>query len=78
MAWKVVENYRIGYHVQKRNFFFYYQLEGESTVYQIYPSPIETMALADMFRNEGPIHFNMEGKYFVTEAEDVGEEETAP
>jgi hypothetical protein len=78
MAWKIVDKYRLGYHVQKRSFFFYYQLEGESTVYQIYPSPMEAMALADMFRNEGPIHFNTSGKYFVTEAEEVGEEEKAP
>jgi hypothetical protein len=78
MAWKTVDKYRLGYHVQKRAFYFYYRLEGENTVYQLYPSPMELMALADMFRNEGPIHFNTDGKYFVTEAEEVGEEESTP
>jgi hypothetical protein len=78
MAWKTVEKYRLGYNVQKRAFYFYYRLAGDNTVYQLYPSPAEFMALADMFRNEGPIHFNTAGKYFVTEAEEVGEEESAP
>lgn len=78
MAWKLVDHYRLGYSVPKRSFYFYYRLRGDSTVYQIYPSPAEFTALADMFRNEGPIHFNTEGKYFVTAAEEVGEEESSP
>ncbi|UCC73804.1 MAG: hypothetical protein JSV86_04385 [Gemmatimonadota bacterium] len=78
MGWKVVDKYRLGYSVEKRAFYFYYRLEGESIVYQIYPSAMEFMALADMFRNEGPIQFNTDGKYFVTEAEEVGEEEANP
>jgi hypothetical protein len=31
-----------------------------------------------MFRNEGPISFNSDGKDFVSAAEQIGEEETAP
>jgi hypothetical protein len=78
MGWKQVDKYRLGYSVRKRTFYFYYRLEGENTVYQLYPSAAEFMALADMFRNEGPISFNTEGQYFVTAAEEVGEEETQP
>jgi len=36
------------------------------------------MALADMFRNEGPINFNTDGNYFVSAAEQVGEQEANP
>jgi hypothetical protein len=31
-----------------------------------------------MFRNEGPINFNTDRKYFVTAAEEIGEEESLP
>jgi hypothetical protein len=44
----------------------------------MYPGSMEFLALADMFRNEGPIHFNTDGKYFVTAEEEVGEEESNP
>ncbi len=57
---------------------FYYKLEGENVVYQFFPVPDEFVALADMFRNEGPINFNTSGKYFITAAEEIGEEETEP
>ncbi len=51
---------------------------SKGTVYQIFPSPEEFVGLADTFRNEGPINFNTSGKYFVTAAEEIGEEETRP
>lgn len=78
MAWKKVDNYRLGYGIVKRSFYFYYKLEGEGSVYQIFPTPEEFVGLSDMFRNEGPIYFNTIGKYFVTGAEEVGEEEALP
>ena len=78
MAWKKVENYWLGYSVPKRSFYFYYKLQGENSVYQIFPTPDEFVGLSDMFRNEGPINFNTNGKYFVTAAEEIGEEESSP
>ncbi len=78
MAWKKVDKYWLGFSVQKKQFYFYYKLEGENVVYQFFPVPDEFVALADMFRNEGPINFNTTGKYFVTAAEEIGEEETEP
>ena len=78
MAWKKVDNYRLGFSPIERNFYFYYKLAGETTVHQFFPSPQEFLGLSDMFRNEGPIHFNTDGRYFITAAEDVGEEEAPP
>lgn len=75
MAWKKVTNYWLGYSLDKRQFSFYYQIEGEAAVHQISTSPEETVGLADMFRNEGPVHYNTNGKYFVTAEEAVGEGE---
>ena len=78
MAWKRVINYHLGYSIPKKQFYFYYRLDGESVTYQIFPGVEEFIALGDMFRNEGPINFNTEGKYFVSAAEQVGEQEAHP
>ena len=61
-----------------REFYFYFTFVGENTLYQIFLSSQECMALADMFRNEGPINFNTDGNYFVSAAEEVGEQEAHP
>ena len=78
MAWKRVDKYWLGYSIPKKSFYFYYMLQGGGSVHQFFPSPEEFIALADMFRNEGPINFNTNGKYFVTAAEEIGEEESSP
>ncbi len=76
MAWKNVDKYYLAYNVTKKQFSFYYRLQGEATVKQMFTSPEEFVALADMFRNEGPISFNTTGNYFITGPEAVGEGET--
>jgi hypothetical protein len=78
MSWLRVTNYYLGYSVVNKQFYFYYQLQGESVVHQFFPTPDHFIALADMFRNEGPINFNTVGQYFVSAAEQVGENEAAP
>jgi hypothetical protein len=75
MAWLRVVAYHLGYSVPKRQCYFYYKLEGEDVIHQFAPPADEFLALADMFRNEGPISFNTDGQYFVTAAEPVGEHE---
>ena len=78
MAWKKVDKYYLGYGQADKQFFFYYRLEGDGTVTQMFPTAPEFHALADMFRNEGPIWYSTTGKYFVTDPESVGEGELAP
>lgn len=78
MAWKKVEKYYLGYNITKRSFYFYYRLKGENSVHQFFPTPEEFVGLSDMFRNEGPINFNTDKKYFVTAPEEIGEEESSP
>lgn len=70
-----VVSYSLGYSIADRQFSFYYELEGGSAVSQIFVTPEQFVALADMFRNEGPVHFNSDGGYFVTASERVGEGE---
>lgn len=78
MPWTRVANYNLGYSIPQKHFYFYYELVGSNVKYQIFPSPQEFMALADMFRNEGPINFNSNGQYFVSAAEQIGEQEAHP
>jgi hypothetical protein len=75
MAWLRVNDYMLGYSIPKKQFYFYYELQGEAVVHQFFPAPDEFLALADMFRNEGPMNFNTDGQYFVSSAEQVGENE---
>jgi hypothetical protein len=76
MAWSSVESYALGFRTTDQQFFFYYTLSGEQVTHQIFVSADEMAALADMFRNEGPVSYNSDGDYFVTNAELVGEGET--
>ena len=78
MAWVKVFNYMLGYSVLKKQFYFFYTLQGEWVTHQFFPTPEEFRDLADMFRNEGPISFNTDGKYFISAAEQVGEKEPQP
>jgi hypothetical protein len=75
MAWSTVSNYRLGYSVVSKQFLFYFELENDSSVRQLFVSAEELLALGDMFRNEGPVSYNSDGNYFVTGAEPVGEGE---
>lgn len=75
MAWVTVTNYWLGYSIPKKQFYFYYQVVGDPTIHQLFPTPEEFVGLADMFRNEGPISFNTDSQYFTTAAEPVGEGE---
>jgi hypothetical protein len=69
MAWKRVLSYMLGYGVKEKQFYLYYTLEGETAAHQIFPTPQAFIALADMFRHEGPINYNDAGDYFVTGSE---------
>lgn len=75
MAWKRVSRYSLGFSTQDKQCFFYYELEGGSASHQLFVTADEMCALADMFRNEGPISYNTDGSYFVTAHESVGEGE---
>ena len=71
MDWKKVDGYILSYNKDSKEFLFWYGVDGGYR--PIHVSPQEFMALADMFRNEGPVFFN--GKRFDTSTELVGEEE---
>jgi hypothetical protein len=71
MPFELVDSYSLGYSITNRQFHLDYTLAGESSVNQIFLSSQEFMALADMFRNEAPINFNTDGRYFVSAAKQI-------
>ena len=75
MPAKRVKWYALGYNVPDKQFYLYYGLEGDTSATQLFVSPPELSALADMFRNEGPVTYNFEGRYFVTDQEKIDEGE---
>jgi len=69
MALKKVLTYSLGYASVSQQFLFYYTLEGVPEAFQIFLTPEQFGALADMFRNEGrtaEISFDDQNNYFVT------------
>lgn len=78
MAFVKVTWYSLGFNIVDKQFYFYYGLEGDDHAYQVFVTAPEMTALADMFRNEGPITYNTDGHYFVTGKEKVGEGEFFP
>jgi len=77
MAWKRVANYNLGT-ASREAILFLLQPRRRWYRFPDLPDPQEFLALADMFRNEGPINFNTDGNYFVSAAEEVGEQEAHP
>jgi hypothetical protein len=78
MAWITVSWYSLGFNIVDKQCYFYYGLEGDDSAYQIFITAPEMSALADMFRNEGPVTYNSDGHYFVTGQENIGEGEAVP
>ena len=72
MPFKRVQSYSLGYSISQKQFHFDYALIGENSVNQIFLSPQDFIALADMFRNEAPIDFNTDGQFFVSLAKQIG------
>jgi hypothetical protein len=80
VASQQVASYALRFDITRRQFLLFYTLAGEArpTAFPYALSPQEFSALADMFRNEGPIFFNADQQYFTTAAEHIGEGEAAP
>jgi hypothetical protein len=61
-----VLTYSFGYTIPTKQFIFNYTLDGESVAHQIFITAEESVALADMFQNHGPISFNTAASSFAS------------
>jgi hypothetical protein len=75
MAWKKVVRYWLGYNADIKQCYVYYSIEGNPAILPLTVTPQEMLALADMFRNEGPVSYGEETGRFMTDAEGIGEGE---
>lgn len=75
MAFTQVAKYWLGYEQPSNQFLFYYQLQGNNTINQFFPTPDAFEALAEMFRENSPIWYSTTGNYFITNPENVGEDQ---
>ena len=66
MAWTRVKWYSLGFNIVSKQSYFYYGLEGEDVAHEVFVTAAQLTALGDMFRNEGPVTYNSDGHYFVT------------
>jgi hypothetical protein len=66
MAWKKVVSYSFGFGQSDKKFWVYYTLEGAGTVTQLFLTPTQFTALAQMFGSASAINFEDAGKYFAT------------
>ena len=77
MTWSNVEWYSLGFNIVDKQCYFYFGLEGETDANQIFVTAPELNALADMFRYDGPIAYNSDGNYFVSNHEQVASVQVA-
>ena len=61
-----VLTYSFGYTIPTKQFLFNYTLDGEDAAHQIFITAEESVALADMFQNHGPISFNTAASSFAS------------
>jgi hypothetical protein len=66
MAWKKVASYSFGFGQSDKKFWVYYTLEGSGTAYQIFLTPTQFTALAQLLSSGAAINFETTGNYFAT------------
>jgi hypothetical protein len=78
MTFSKVTWYSLGFNTVDKQFYLYFGLDSDNYAHQLFLNAQEFTALSDMFRNEGPISYDTDKHYFVTDQEKVGEEEAQP
>ncbi|KFN43042.1 hypothetical protein [Arenimonas oryziterrae] len=68
MAWKKVESYSFGYRHSDKKFWVYYTLENTNTTTQLFVTPTQFTALAQLFTSSQSVNYETTGGYFSTGA----------
>jgi len=66
MAWSKVVNYSFGFSPTDKKFWVYYTLEGTNTVTQVFLTPTQFSAVAQLFGSAVAINYETTGKYFAS------------
>ena len=68
MAWKRVVNYSFGFRETDKKFWLYYTLEGTNATVQVFLTPGQFSAVAQLFGAASAVNYETTGKYFVSAA----------
>ena len=66
MAWKKVESYSFGFSTPDKKFWLYYTLQGANTTTQVFLTPTQFSAVAQLFGSAAAVNFETTGKYFAS------------
>ena len=66
MAWKQVESYSFGFSSADKKFWLYYTLRGASTTTQLFLTPTQFTAVAQIFNTATAVNYETTGNYFAS------------
>jgi hypothetical protein len=67
MAWARVESYSFGFSSTDKKSWLYYTLQGTGVTSQLFLTPTQFTAVAQMFGAATAINYETTGKYFATD-----------
>jgi hypothetical protein len=66
MAWAKVESYSFGFSSTDKKFWLYYTLQGTNTTTQLFLTPTQFTAAAQLFGSATAVNYETAGKYFAS------------
>jgi hypothetical protein len=66
MAWAKVESYSFGFSTTDKKFWLYYTLQGANATTQVFLTPTQFTAAAQLFNSASAVQFETAGKYFAS------------
>ena len=66
MAWKKVESYSFGLSTADKKFWMYYTLQGANATTQVFLSPTQFSAVAQLFGSATSVNYQTTGNYFAS------------
>ena len=66
MAWAKVESYSFGFSSSDKKFWLYYTLQGTTTTTQLFLTPTQFTAAAQLFGSATAVNYETAGKYFAS------------
>lgn len=66
MAWARVESYSFGFSSTDKKFWLYYTLQGAGSTTQIFLTPTQLTAVAQIFNAATAVNYETTGRYFAS------------
>ena len=66
MAWVKVENYSFGFSPGNKKYWLYYTLQGSNSTTQVFLTPTQFTATAELFNSSSALNYETTVGYFAT------------